>query len=79
MSFSLDTYRGVGPFGVIPLFLKRVADIIVPKLSIIFRMLIRVGSFPECWRSANVTAIPTGGPSPDRENCLPFINNPHSV
>ena len=34
-------------------YLKKVADIIAPKLSIIFRKLIGLGSFPECWRSAN--------------------------
>ena len=45
-----------------------VADIIAPKLSIIFRLLIRREWFPECWRSANITAIPKGAPSPDREN-----------
>ena len=38
---DLGTYGGVGPFGVFPLFLKRISDIITPKLSIIFRM----GSF----------------------------------
>ena len=35
--------------------------------SIIFRMLIRLGSFPEYWRSDNVTAILKGAPSPDRK------------
>ena len=29
-----------------------------------------MGWFPECWRSANVTAIPKGAPSADRENYL---------
>ena len=53
-----------------------VADIIAPKLSIIFRKLIRLGSFPECWRSAIVTAIPKGAPSPDRENCRPISITP---
>ena len=51
-----------------PLFLKIVVDIIVPKLSIIFRGLLRRGSFPECWRPAAVTAIPKGAPSADGEN-----------
>ena len=57
-----------------PLFLKKVGDIIAPKLSIIFSRLIRLGlgSFPECNRSANVTAIPKGAPSPDRENYRPI-------
>ena len=59
---------GVDPLGVFPLFLKKVADIIAPKLSIIFCRLIHLGSFLECWGSAKVTAIPKGVPSSDREN-----------
>ena len=69
---DLDTYGGVDSLGVFPLFLKKVADIIAPKLSTIFRRFIRLGSFPECWRSANVTDIPKGAPSPDRENDRPI-------
>ena len=41
--FDLDTYGGVDPLGVFPIFLKNIADIIAPKLSIIFRKLIRQG------------------------------------
>ena len=33
---DFDTYAGVDPLGVFPLFLKMVADIIAPKLIIIF-------------------------------------------
>ena len=62
-----DTYRGVDPLDVFPLFLKKVADIICQKLSIIFRKLIRLGSFPECLRSANETAIPKGTASTETE------------
>ena len=64
---DLDTYGGVDPLGVFPLFLKKVADIIAPKLSII-----RLRSFPECWRSVNVTAVRKGVPSPDKENYRPI-------
>ena len=47
---DLDTYGGVDPLGVFLLFLKKVVDIIAPKLSIIFHKLIRLGSFPaECF------------------------------
>ena len=46
---DFDTYGGVDPLVVCPLFLK-LADIIAPKLSIIFRRLIRQGSFLECRR-----------------------------
>ena len=55
--FDLDMYGIVDFLGVFPLFLKKVADIIAPKLSKIFHRLIRLGLFPECWWSANVTAI----------------------
>ena len=65
---DLDTYGGVDPLDVFTVFQKKVANIFAPKLSIIFRKLIRLGSFPECWRSANETAIPKGAPSPDEEN-----------
>ena len=58
---DLDTYGGVGPLGVLPLFLKIVADIIAHNLRIIVVSgLMSQGSFPECWRSSNVTAIPKG-------------------
>ena len=55
--------------GVFPLFLNKFADVMIPNLWIIFCRLIRLRLFLECWRSANVTAIPRGAPSPDRENC----------
>ena len=73
---DLDTYGGVDPLGVVPLFLKKVEDIIASKLCIIFYMLIRLGSYPECWRSASVTAIPKGAPSPDDENYRPISITP---
>ena len=60
---DLDSYGGVDPLGVFPVFFKMVADIVAPKLSVIFQRLIRSGSFPVCWRSANVAAIPKGSPS----------------
>ena len=69
---DLDTYGGVDPLGVFPLFLEMVTEIIAPKLSIILGELIRRGSFPECWRSAKVTAIPKGALSPDWENNRPI-------
>ena len=41
-----------------PLFFNKVSHILAPKLSKIFRILIRKGSFPVCWRTADVTPIP---------------------
>ena len=39
---DLDSYGGVDPLSVFPLFLMKVAAIIAPKLSIIFCMLVRL-------------------------------------
>ena len=47
-----------------------------PKLSVIFRRLIRSGSFPVCWRCANVAAVPKGPPSIEKENYRPISLTP---
>ena len=76
MLLDFDTFRGVDHLGVFLLFLKKVADINAAKLSIIFHKLIHLGSFPECWQSSNVTAIPKGATSHDRENYRPISVTP---
>ena len=43
------------PLGMFPLFLKRTADVLAPHLSVVFRRLVCLGSFPSCCRRANVT------------------------
>ena len=47
-----------------------------PKLSVIFRKLLRSGSFPACWRTANVTPVPKGPPSPDVADYRPISITP---
>ena len=37
-----------------------------------FRRLVRLGSFPACWRQANVTHIPKGPPSSSVDNYRPI-------
>ena len=56
-------YGGSDPFCMFPLFLKRTADVLAPRLSVVFRRLVRLGSFLVCWRQANATPIPKGPPS----------------
>ena len=46
---DLDPYGGTDPLGMFPLFLKR-SDVMAPRLSAVFRLLVRLGSFPACWR-----------------------------
>ena len=57
---DLDSYGGIDPTGIFPLFFKNNAAILAPKLAFLFRLLIRAGKFPLCWRIANITAIPKG-------------------
>ena len=59
---DLDLYGGTDPLGMFPLFLKRTADAMPPRLSEVFRRLLRLFSFPPCWRQANVTPIPKDPP-----------------
>ena len=73
---DLDSYGGVDPLGVSHLFFKMVADIVATKLSDNFRRLIRSGSFPVCWRSANVAVVPKGPPSMEKENYRPISITP---
>ena len=57
---DLDSFGGCDPLGFLPILFKKTAAVLSPKLAVIFRILIRRGSFPVCWRSANVTPIPKG-------------------
>ena len=45
---DLDPYGGSDPLGMSPLFLKKTADVLVPRLSVVFQRLVRLGSFPAC-------------------------------
>ena len=38
-----------------------------------FRRLVRLGSFPACWRQANITPIPKGPPSSSFANYRPIF------
>ena len=60
---DLDLYGDTDPLGMFLLYLKRTADVLVPHLSVVFRRLVPLGSFPACWRQANVTLITKGPPS----------------
>ena len=53
---DLDSYGGTYPLGMFPLFLKRTASVLVPRLSACD------DSFPVCWRVANVTPTTKGSP-----------------
>ena len=40
---DLDPYGGTDPLGIFPLFLKRTADVMAPRLSKVFQRLVRLG------------------------------------
>ena len=54
------------------LFFLRELMLWPPRLSVVFRRLVRLGSFPACWRQANVTPIPKGPPSSSLVNYRPI-------
>ena len=60
------------PLGMFHHFLKRTADILAPYLSVVFRLLVRLGSFPACWILDNVTNNPNGAPSSSVANYRPI-------
>ena len=58
---ELDVYGGAGPDGIFPMFFVKTADFLAPKISTIFRKLIRAGHFSPCWRTGNISPVPKGG------------------
>ena len=73
MQIDLYPYGGTDPLGMFPLFLMRTADAMAPpRLSIVFRLLVRLSSFPACWRKSNVNPIPKCPPSSSVANCRPI-------
>ena len=49
---DLDPYGGTDHLGMFHIFLKRTADVLATRLSVVFRRLLHLGSFPACWRQA---------------------------
>ena len=72
---DLDSYGGTDPDGFFPLFFKKIATILAPKLAVVFRLLLKSGSFPSCWRKANITPIPKGASA----STLPSEYRPISI
>ena len=50
--------------------------VLAPRLAVVFRRLLRLGSFPVCWRVANITQIPKGPPSSSASNYRPISLTP---
>ena len=69
---DLDPYGDTDPLGMFHLFLERTANVMAPSLSVVFRWLVRLLSFPACWRHANVTPILIGPSSSSVANYRPI-------
>ena len=69
---DLDPFGGTDPFSMFPLFLKGTSDAMAPCLSVVFRRLVNLGSFPLYWREANVAPIPKDPPSSTVANNRPI-------
>ena len=53
-------------------FFKWTADVLAPRLAVVFRRLFRLDSFPVCWTVANVTQILKGPSSSSVVNYRPI-------
>ena len=73
---DLDPYGGTDPLGMFPLFWKKTTVVLASRLTLVFRRLLRLGSFPVCWRVANVTPIPKGLSSSSASNYRPISLTP---
>ena len=73
---DLDFSGGTDPLGMFPLFVMKTAVVLAPRLDVVFRQFLRLGSFPVCWRVANVTPIPKGRPSYSASNYGPIYLTP---
>ena len=71
-----DSYGGTDPLNLSPIFLRITAEVLAPRLSVVFRRLLRFGSFPVCWRVDNVTSIPKSPPSSLLSNYRPISLTP---
>ena len=69
---DLDPYGGTDPLGMFHLFLKRTANVMASRLIVVFLRFIRLGSFPACWRQANLIPIPKSPPSSSIANYRPI-------
>ena len=45
---DLDIYGGTDPLGMFPFFLKRTADVMAPRRSVVFRRRVRLARFQVC-------------------------------
>ena len=62
---ELDSYGGNYHDGMVPHFYKQGIWELASKLAVIFRHLVRGGSFPACWRLADVVPVPKESASTD--------------
>ena len=69
---DLDPYGGSDPLCMFRPFIKRTADVMASRLGVVFRRLVRLGSFPACRRQVTVTPIPKGPPSSSVANSQPI-------
>ena len=69
---KVDPFGSTDRLGMFPGFLKIIADVMAPSLGVVFRRFVRLGSFPPCWRLANVNSIPKGPLSSSVANYRPI-------
>ncbi|CAH2094962.1 unnamed protein product [Euphydryas editha] len=69
---KLDIYKGAGPDGVPPIFIKRCGSALALPLYLIFNRSLQVGKFPSIWKKARVVPIHKKGDECNISNYRPI-------
>ena len=69
---SLDVNKASGPDGISVRMLKSTARSIAPSLTKLFNISIRLGRFPESWKTSAVVPIPKSSNHKDASNYRPI-------
>ena len=72
----LDLYDGNDPDGMFRLYCRQVTRELASKLAVIFRHLVRGGSFSAFWRLVVVIPMPKRSVSSDVVDCRPISITP---
>ena len=70
---DLDPYGGTDQLGMFPLFLMITADVMPPRLSVVFRQLVRQGSLLACWSLHSVSRAASQRLGIDLEEVLAHV------
>lgn len=68
----LDIFKGAGPDGIPPVFIKRCGTVLALPLTIIYNQSLNTGVFPTEWKKARIVPVYKKGDNSDVKNYRPI-------